>query len=228
MIIPHLLVFLVLVLLASNSFSQNDNNRKKKRSRCAHLWRQDNLPGKCFGLRPFNEYDELREIKKVNNPIECKAMCCILGDQCVTWQYQNSTNKCSLGPAVRLGFEGADTPNWCDPHPPGVWNGNRLIERKPDGTCEWGPDLPTQCFGLGPEKLNKNGKKQLNTQECRKECCNDPTCEVYQEMAGRGCYYNAGKSVWCSDPETEFVGGRKCVPGFCGGMEQTILGKHKD
>lgn len=128
---------------------------------------------------------------------------------------------------MRLGLEGADTPNWCDPHPPGTWNGNRITQRKNDGSCVWGPDLPTQCFGLGPEKLKLN-KQQYNTAECKKACCDDPTCDVYQEMPGRGCYFNAGKSVWCSAPETEFVGGRKCIPGFCGGMESEILGKRRE
>lgn len=211
--------------------NNNNNNaqRKKKRAKCAHLWRPDNLPGKCFGLRPYQEFGELKDVKKVTSATECKALCCILGEQCVTWQYQNATSKCSLGPAVRLGFEGADTPNWCDPHPPGEWSGNRITARNADGTCSWGPDLRTQCFGLGPEKFKNIAKNiQYNTEECRQACCNDKTCDVYQEMPGRGCYFNVGKDVWCSQPETEFIGGRKCVPGFCGGKEQEILGKRRE
>jgi hypothetical protein len=102
-----------------------------------------------------------------------------------------------------------------------------LTERKPDGTCSWGPTLTTQCFGLGPEHLSPT-KEKLNTEQCREACCNDKTCEVFQEMPGRGCYYNAGASVWCSKAETEFIGGRKCIPGFCGGKEKEFLGKKRD
>lgn len=99
--VAYCVCLLVLLLLVNYSLgtdnsvsttgSNNSGNRKKKRARCAHLWRPDNLPGKCFGLRPYNEYDELRDIKKVQSPNECKGLCCLLGEQCVTWQYQNVT-----------------------------------------------------------------------------------------------------------------------------------------
>jgi hypothetical protein len=46
---------------------------------CAHLWRPDNLPGKCFGLKPYNEFEELKEIKNVLSAHECRSLCCVLG-----------------------------------------------------------------------------------------------------------------------------------------------------
>ena len=69
---------------------------------------------------------------------------------------------------MRLGTEGADNDNWCEPNPPKQWNGRVLISRhanvdqivdgktKKPYKCQWGDALPTQCFGLGPEKTTLN------------------------------------------------------------------------
>jgi hypothetical protein len=69
---------------------------------------------------------------------------------------------------VRFGTEGADNDNWCEPNIPRHWNGRVLVSRhenvesaaedKPKKLykCQWGDALPTQCFGLGPEKTTLN------------------------------------------------------------------------
>jgi ADP-ribose pyrophosphatase YjhB (NUDIX family) len=55
---------------------------------CTSLWRQDELVGRCFGLKSLSEY----KAGKVNVPDavataqECKDICCKLGAGCVTWQ----------------------------------------------------------------------------------------------------------------------------------------------
>ena len=102
-----------------------------------------------------------------------------------------------------------------------MWNGKRLKSKK-DGVCTWGESLPTQCFGLGPEVLTED-KKQHSTQSCEEACCANKDCEMWQEMAGRGCYFASSKGVWCDAPQGKFDGARKCVPGYCGGMEDKIL-----
>ena len=171
---------------------------------CRKLWRNDRLIGKCFGLNPHNEFPELKNVVKVDNSKQCRSICCHLGDKCVSWQYQNSTAECKLGPAVRLGFEGSNTDNWCDPHPPSKWNGYRLLKRSDSESdtyvCRWDEQLPNQCIGLGPERLNST-KGALTTAECASECCNDKTCDMWQEMKGRGCYYGSKSSVWCDKPQ---------------------------
>lgn len=202
--------------------------------KCKGLWRPDSLPGKCFGVNPTKEFDDLKEIK-ITNYKDCRSLCCNLKERCVTWQYQNSTETCFIQKeAVRLGFEGADTPLYCDPFPPNAWNGNRLKERK-DGKCEWGDALPNQCFAFGPERITGGKYKldqsstegRLNAEQCRDACCADNECDSWQEMPGRGCYF--GKSD-CKKGNVDggYEGGRKCIPKFCGGMEDTILKKYHD
>jgi hypothetical protein len=121
---------------------------------------------------------------------------------------------------VRLGFEGSDTANWCDPLPPSPWNGRKLVKRQ-DGICEWGDFLPNQCFGLGPEKMHPTTKQQLTSAECEAECCRSPTCEMWQHGEGRGCYFAPSAGVGCDAiKEPSYIGGRKCVPQFCGSPEE--------
>ena len=109
--------------------------------------------------------------------------------RCTTWQYQNSTSTCFIqARPVRLGMEGSDTVLWCDQFPPHAWHGYRLQSRV-DGVCKWGEDLPNQCFGFGAERLNPVDKSRMNEAQCADMCCKDPTCDSWQEMPGRGCYY---------------------------------------
>ena len=71
---------------------------------------------------------------------------------------------------MRFGGEGADNDNWCEPNPPRRWHGRIMNVRFPSDRldhefgpkhkrsfkCEWGNDLPSQCFGLGNERLTRN------------------------------------------------------------------------
>lgn len=193
--------------------------------KCRGVWRTDKiapLPGKCFGLNPHIEFPELKDIL-ITNFKDCRSLCCNLMDKCTTWQYHNSTGRCMIHPkGVRRGPEGADTPMYCDPFPPARWNGMRLKERK-EGKCEWGEEIPSQCFAFGMEKLNSTGGS-LNTQQCAEGCCNDPNCDSWQEMPGRGCYWGVSDCKY-SEVEGAYDGGRKCIPGFCNGMEHIVL-KH--
>ena len=81
-----------------------------------------------------------------------------------------NTSECKIGGPVRFGSEGADNDNWCEPNAPRKWHGKSLNVRFPADKfdheygpkhkrafrCEWGEDLPTQCFGLGPERTTLN------------------------------------------------------------------------
>ena len=53
------------------------------------------------------EFEEVKHIVKVKNASECGAMCCNLGDKCITWQYELYSKQCEFGPVMRLGTEAA-------------------------------------------------------------------------------------------------------------------------
>ena len=195
--------------------------------KCKKLWREAKLIGKCFGLRPYAKLAPELESIVVQSPMDCRAICCNLGDKCTTWQYYYSpkdpkNGECRLtNKIVRLGFEKTGTPDWCDPYPPSKWNGKRLKSRNEDGTCEWGDDLPMQCFGLGDEKKSQN-KQSLSAFECAQACCSNKNCEMWQEAPGRGCFYakNIGR---CAGKPGVYDGGRKCLPNFCDGRDNELL-----
>lgn len=199
--------------------------------KCQKAWRKDKLVGKCFGFTPYKDYHKgLVKHLNVENSEQCRALCCNLKEKCISWQFVTSISKqtktCKLtDKIVRLGLEATGTPDWCDPNPPGKWNGNKLISRTitSDGKkeCTWGEELPAQCFGLGNEK--KHNTEQLNTLDCAEQCCNDDNCKIWQEMPNRGCYYNNDKEVWCDKDTATYMGGRKCVKGFCDGRENELL-----
>jgi hypothetical protein len=193
---------------------------------CQGLWRPDKLIGRCFGLHKVSEEKGLQSIKKVSSPEACRAICCNIGEKCVSYQFDLTNKVCQVGGPVRLGFEGADTPSWCDPHEPNKWNGHKLQSRD-SGKCTWGKEeLPTQCFGLGAERVNST-KGRLDTAGCAKACCDDPTCEMWQEMPGRGCYHAPAKGIWCEGANLgPYTGARKCIKNFCGGKENEILPKY--
>lgn len=172
----------------------------------------DNVISRWFfqitGVNPIKEFLDLEDIK-IYNYKECRSLCCNLKERslvmcwisiiifvftqyltrCTTWQYQNSTNTCFIQERpVRLGMEGSDTILWCDPFPPHAWHGYRLQSRI-NGICTWGEDLPNQCFGFGAERMHPMDKSRMNETQCAEMCCKDPTCDSWQEMPGRGCYY---------------------------------------
>jgi hypothetical protein len=68
---------------------------------------------------------------------------------------------------------------WCDAVPTPKWRGRRLRYRQlmnktdevvptrstfsKDFTCDWGDDLPTQCYGLGDERTIKFYRNTTDT-----------------------------------------------------------------
>eukprot|EP01041_Mallomonas_annulata_P007244 gene7245-14780_t len=213
-------------ILRSDQLQATDvESKPRKHPTCKGLWRPEKLVGRCFGLSVSNTYPEHKD-RIVESSDECRKMCCHMGEKCVSWQYQSSTKECKLGGIIRLGTEGADTHEWCEPLPPARWNGKRLSKRDSNDKCEWGEDLPNQCFGLGPERVSKNGSK-LSTQECADACCSfiedGKKCQIWQEIPGRGCFYSSADGIFCEEYKGGFEGGRKCIQGVCGGLEDTIL-----
>lgn len=126
-----LLLFLVFHLnFAANddlpSFSVKKIDLFTQKGNCKGLWRSDRLIGRCFGLELHSTYSELKHIKSVNTSTECRAMCCNLGEKCVSWQFEKITKTCKMGAPVRLGMEHADTHFWCEPYAPSLWNGKKV------------------------------------------------------------------------------------------------------
>jgi len=227
------LVFLIIALIVySCQGTESPPETRQKIKSCKGLWRPDDLVGKCFGLTDYDRVPGLSselKSKKIDNADDCRKLCCALGDKCITWQFASISGKCTIGPVVRLGFEGCDSKvggdhcgNWCEPNAPSAWNGKRVKSRdEKTGECTWGEELPHQCFGFGPEQFkNRQTKEKYTTDECAEVCCKDKTCSAWQEIPGRGCYY--GQSDQCP-PKDQYTGGRKCIRGHCGGMEKEIL-----
>ena len=87
-----------------------------------------------------------------------------------------------------------------EPNAPVSWNGNKLKAKTGD-QCEWGATLPTQCFGLGPERLSPApAKSRLSAAECAAACCVTKGCTMWQELPGRGCYYSDDAEDHYCDP----------------------------
>jgi hypothetical protein len=249
------LLFILPFLLQCTQISGSDGNSQHQLHRqhnhslldggkCKnHVWRIDagaGLPGKCVGINPTREFEDLEHLV-ISNWHECRALCCNLNERCTTWQYQNKTKTCFLHrKPFRRGPEGAATALYCDPHPTHAWNGKFLHKRtvtvphlkggenKKTYECQWEYNLPAQCFAFGPERLNNSGVismekgVRMNTEECERACCHDPDCNSYQEYPGRGCYYGVSTCKY-EEVEGGFEGGRKCLPGFCGGLEKEVL-----
>ena len=174
-------------------------------------------------MKEIREFSELKDIKSVENAEQCRALCCNLDSKCVTWQYQKATKECKVGGPVRLGLESADTHDWCEPKAPEIWKGKK-IKSKGEGTCTWSENLPHQCFGLGPERMGKDGQSIKDASECEMECCKDAECEMYQYMKGRGCFYASSNGIWCEEKQLNaYEGSRKCIKGFCGDLESQML-----
>ena len=167
--ISFFIIFLLTAVVANGSgglrtsASHSSHHPLLVRGACEHnVWRTDesaSLPGRCFGVNPTKEFDDLKDIK-IANRADCRALCCNLDTRCTTWQYHNSSSTCFIQKRpVRRGFEGADTPLFCDPYPVHSWNGKFLGERRAAGgsagkyTCSWAYTLPKQCFAFGPERL---------------------------------------------------------------------------
>ncbi len=215
----------IVCLALLNKEIYSDNSEWLKSGKCRGKWRPEKMPGKCTGMNQHIEFEELKHLREINNATACRALCCNLGEKCITWQYEIYSKECRFGPVMRLGNEAAGVPGWCEPFAPVKWNGRRIVNRNDDGTIRWSDvDLNTQCFGLGDERKASNGG-HMSTEECKAACAADKECEIWQEFPGRGCFYNRNKGIFCDEKKiARYEGGRKCIPKYCGGMEEQILG----
>ncbi len=220
-------LYILTIFRCGNSEGIKDNEWLKP-GKCKGKWRPEKLPGRCTGLSTYKHFPELKDVPEITNATTCRALCCNMGDQCSSWQYEVYSRECRLGPVMRLGNENAGVPGWCEPFAPVKWNGKRLESRDTaTGKVTWSDEkLETQCFGLGDERKNPTDKKsRMNTQECEDACAKDPECEIWQEYPGRGCFYFHKAGVHCDEKKiSRYEGGRKCLPGYCGGMEEQLLG----
>lgn len=196
-----------------------------KAGKCKGIWRPEKLPGMCTGMSLHDTFEEIKHIAEVNNSSACRALCCNIGDKCITWQYEVYSKECRFGAAMRLGNEAAGVPGWCEPFAPVKWNGRRVSSRNADGTVTFSDvELNTQCFGLGDERKAPGGG-HMTTEQCKDACAADKECGIWQEFPGRGCFYHIQSNHCDRKKISKYEGGRKCIPNYCGGMEADILGK---
>jgi hypothetical protein len=203
-----LIIFLVIFPLKSDEIQSAIDWSKP--GNCKGMWRPEKLPGRCSGMNP--NLAKLPGLPEIHNASACRAVCCNLGERCISWQFEVVSKECRFGPEMRLGNEISGVPGWCDPNPPVSWNGKRVKSRDMMilGKVEWKDDvLDSQCFGLGAEKIGSN-QQRLNTEQCQQACANDRTCEIWQEHPLRGCYYFSNEGVFCIQKKNPvYIGGRK-------------------
>ena len=198
--------------------SKMSSSNLRSADKCANQWRPEELVGRCFGLKNHSEYNSLSDVKYVTNADHCKALCCRLGEKCISWQYWNDIHLCKLGGQVRLGAEAGGTANWCEPLAPLVWTGH-VLETKDGSSCMWeAKQLTSQCFGLGPEKvkLDENNQGVRRTEEeCAAACCESSTCQIWQYAPEKGCFFGSNRNAFCEPYKGSYTGGRKCVGENC-------------
>lgn len=216
-------LYLIVIFVCMVEGNESEKSKYEVKGKCKGIWRPEKLPGRCFGLKLHHKYPELESISVVNDVGTCRAICCNLGDKCVTWQYEKQSKECKLGGPVRLGLENAGVPEWCEPNAPIQWNGYKVTSRD-DVNVVWGERVSAQCFGLGDERKDPQGNR-YNIAQCQQACIDFKGCMIWQEYPGRGCYLSKEKGVGCDDKANAvYEGGRKCIPKFCGNMEEAILG----
>jgi hypothetical protein len=128
-----------------NLINNNNNNNKEAASKwlvgskCKNIWRPENLVGRCFGFKAYQELPELQDSGlNITTANQCRKLCCNLDSKCTSWQFESTQPACKIGGIARLGLEATGTPDWCDPFPDMKWNGRVLVDRAADGTCKWG------------------------------------------------------------------------------------------
>lgn len=217
--------------LASGSLDKNSRRHMLAtenivEDRCSGMWTDEILIGRCWGLTTSTKVPgiDIGVAEKASTSADdCKALCCDLSDQCVSWQYWAASKVCKVGKNVRVGKEIGNTPRWCEPLPPAEWKGGRRdtitaplkTESTPDWTaplkCAWLAHAPGQCFGLGPVRLAANGGS-LSESDCATKCCENPYCRVWQYLPDRGCFYNnhhLNEDPHCDQYAGVYIGGRK-------------------
>ena len=184
--------------LGRSTLLTSPDQPEKATSSCKYL--PDLLVGRCWGLTAINEkHFSWGSVTKrpIVSAVECEALCCEMGERCITYQWLNEKKMCHIGKHVRLGKEGGSVGEWCEPLPPAQWNGRKRIlpvppgtttntgmtERKREKKCEWGEPLPRQCWHLGPERMNTtNGR--LGPRACAANCCANKHCIAWQQLPG--------------------------------------------
>ena len=192
---------------------------------CSNQWTGEKLVGRCWGLMTSTQHPSIvgtPDNKLIQNSDECKQLCCKMAQKCVVWQYWGATQICKVGKHVRVGSESGGSPRWCEPSPPQKWFGaKRDLQLNPMNQsqsqrqldCRWTGQRPGQCFGLGPERLNKNSQR-LTAEECASGCCSEPNCLLWQHLPDRGCFFNGDKrdeEPFCDQYTGDYIGGRKKI-----------------
>lgn len=170
------------------------------------------LVGRCWGLTPIDD------ILGVTTQEACEQLCCELGpEKCITYQFASNTKKCSIGKRVRLGKELGSTSLWCEPFAPTRWTGKNKFksgvvveDNRHVARCQWGDDLPYQCWDLGVERLNST-LGRVGPKECANKCCNTKNCVAWQHLPDRGCFFNEDKldDLHCDTSLETYMGRRK-------------------
>jgi len=194
-------------------------------AQCQAEWTTEEIVGRCFGLKTHNTYAQFSKYPpEVASREECKKMCCQLGRECVTWQYWVGIKMCKLGERVRIGYEHAPTPYWCDINPPIKWTGRRIERAKPEtpggkaAITKVSPEeLTTQCFGLGAERMKPStddgGKgSRMSESDCKTACETSASCFIWQYHPERGCFYGSNGDAYCESYTGAYTGGRKKYP----------------
>ena len=224
----QILVLIIVLAVVVIGAEDGGGGTTKTTAKCSYL--PDELVGRCWGLTGINEkhFDWVGVAQRtVASPADCEALCCEMRDSCITWQFRGKEKSCMIGKHVRLGKEPGATGLWCEPLPPAKWNGRKKIApvaavtaaagedgdelRKRGGRrCEWGEQLPRQCWHLGPERLNATGGR-MGPRGCAAGCCKAKHCVAWQQLPDRGCFYNTDfmAELHCDATDESYVGKRK-------------------
>jgi hypothetical protein len=92
---------------------------------------------------------------------------------------------------------------------------SQQLQNKPPQKCLWGDELPYQCWDFGDERLNSTGGR-MNARECAAACCKTKNCIAWQELPGRGCFYNSQQldQLDCDKSIETYHGRRKRTPSL--------------
>jgi hypothetical protein len=201
------------LLIAFNRSPSSSSISSISSSSCHFL--PDRLVGRCWGLTALDDVLGITTLES------CEQLCCQLGPQkCVTYQFATNSKKCAIGKHVRLGKESGSTSLWCEPLAGTIWTGKKKVKGQKSAVaegdnrrppyCKWGDDLPFQCWDLGVERTNSTGGR-LGPTECATRCCHTKNCVAWQQLPGRGCFFNEDKldDLQCDTSVETYMGRRK-------------------
>lgn len=160
------------------------------------------------------EFEEVKHIVEVRTASECRAICCNLGDKCITWQYELYSKQCEFGPVMRLGTEAAGC-GWL------VWitcTSEVEWSKSWKSQCWWDGDVEYRGFDYSMLWLRSWTTSDYRTMSTNQQACAaDKECGIWQEFPGWGCFYNANKGIFCDEKKPAKYGGvRKSITNYCG------------